>query len=132
MKKVAIILRSCDYESAMSAFMLANSSAILGSEVHIYMIFRGVRIAKKGFKPKFTRPMGPLTNAFERRIKKQGFDTFQEQLDVARELGVKLHVCDLCVRIGLLKKEQLIDGVDIIGMPRFAELAEESDSQFSF
>lgn len=132
MKKVAIILRSCDYESAMTTFMLANSSAILGSEVHIYMIFRGVRIAKKGYRPKFPGVLAPLTGAFEKRLKKQGFDTFKDQLDVARELGVKLHVCDLCVRIGLLKKEQLIDGVDIIGMPSFAEIAEESDSRFSF
>ena len=132
MKKVAIILRSCDYESAMSAFMLANASKIQGSDVHIYMIFRGVRIAKKGYKPRYKGFLAPLTGAFEKRIKRQGFDTFAEQLAVAQELGVKLYVCDLCVRIGLLRKEQLIDGVEVIGMPRFAELADASDSQFSF
>ena len=132
MKKVAMILKSCDYESSMSALMLANASAIQGSEVHIYMIFTGVRIAKTGYRPRFRGLMAPLTGVFERRLKKQGFDTFKDQLAVAQELGVKLYVCDLCVRIGLLKVEQLIDGVEVIGMPRFAEIADESDSRFSF
>ena len=132
MKKLAIILRSCDYESAMAAFMLANASKIRGSDVHIYMIFRGVRIAKKGFKPRYKGLLAPLTGAFENRIKKQGFDNFADQLSVAQELGVNLYVCDLCVRIGLLKREQLIEGVEVIGMPRFAEIAESSDQRFSF
>ncbi len=126
------MLISCGYEQAMSALMLANASALTGKEVHLYAIFRGVNVVKRGFRPRFPGLLAPFTRPFESRLRRQGVGTFREQMATARERGLRIYACDLCVRLGLLRKEQLVDGVEIIGMPRFSDISAESDEHYSF
>ena len=131
-RKVSIMLTSCGYEQAMSALMLANASAMTGKEVHLFATFRGVRVVRRGFRPRFLGLLAPLTPFFEGRLRREGIGTFAEQLAQAGELGVRLYACDLCVRIGLLEEARLVEGVQVIGMPRFAEITGESDEHFVF
>lgn len=130
-RKVAILLTSCDYERSMSTLMLANAHAMLGDEVHLFLIFRGVRLARRGFRSRFPGLLAPLTAPFERRLARTGIGTFREQFAMARELGVHIYVCDLCVQMGLLKRSHLVEGVEVIGIPRFAEIAGDSDVHFA-
>lgn len=131
-KKMSILLTTCHYDRAMSALMMANASSLMGNEVHLYLVFTGVRIAKKGYKPRFPGLLAPLTGIFEKKVAKTGVLTFREQLAMALENGVNIYACDLCVNIGLLKKEKIIEGISIMGMPKFTEIAEESDIHFAF
>ncbi len=132
MGKAAIILTSCHYEQAMTALMSANNLALSGHEVHLYGIFRGARIMKKGYRPWFPGLLFPVTWFYERKLKTAGAFTYPEQLETARELGVNFHVCDLCVKLGLLRESALLEGVKQTGMPEFAGILEESDVQLSF
>lgn len=126
-KKMTIVVLTDRCDKAKAAFMLAISSALMDIEVNMFFTFFGARLLKKGFKPKLPSVYRFVTGIFESMLEKGGIEKLSKQIERARELGVKFYVCSACVNAKLMKKEQLIEGVEIIGMPTLIDMELESD-----
>lgn len=113
--KVSIILLSGDFDKAMAAFMMANGAVAMGMEVTVFVTFWGCSVLKKGRKlrgKKFTHKLinlmlpansrglppsrmafGGLGRAFFNYMMRGEMASLEEQIDIARESGVKFQIC---------------------------------------
>ncbi|MBN2345538.1 MAG: DsrE/DsrF/DrsH-like family protein, partial [Candidatus Aminicenantes bacterium] len=66
---------------------------------------------------------------FKMMMKKHKATPLPELLQKARELGVKLTACEMSMNVMEIKKEDLIDGVEIGGVASF--IADASESKFT-
>ncbi len=126
-KSMVLLVLSCTYDKALAAFMLANTALNMDMEVHMYFTFMGVGIIKKGFKPKLPGRFRFVTSAYKKRLKKANVDALENQIARARKHGARMYVCSMCIQAELLKKERLIDGVEIAGMGTLVGLIADSD-----
>jgi len=59
-------------------------------------------------------------------MKKKNVDTLEMMIDKAQELGIKLTACAMSMDILGIKKEELIDGIEIAGVATY--LGDTADS----
>ena len=131
-KKMTILVLTDRCDKAKAAFMLAISSALMDIDVNMFFTFFGARLMKKKFKPKLPTIYRIFTGIFERKLEKGGIEKLSKQIERARGLGVKFYVCSACINAKLLKKEQIIDGVEIIGMATLVDMELDSDLHMVF
>ncbi|MCI0478544.1 MAG: DsrE/DsrF/DrsH-like family protein, partial [Anaerolineales bacterium] len=65
-------------------------------------------------------------------MKKANVASIPELLDMAKELGVKLVACQMTMDVLGVKKEELIEGLEIGGAATFIEFASENAITVSF
>lgn len=126
-KRMVLLVLSSTYDKALAAFMLANTALAMGMDVHMYFSFLGVGVIKKGFKPKLPGLFRFVTGAYRKRLKKADVGDLVTQIDRARKLGAKMYVCSMCIKANLLKKEKLMDGVEVAGFTTLVDLIADSD-----
>lgn len=137
-EKVSVVLFSNELDKACAAFTIANAAAASGMEVTMFFSCWGVNVVrKKGARLSGDDPLSRLLNFFtrggagklplskfhffglgswlmRRRMKAKNIQSIPEMIADAKELGVKLLVCDNPMAIMGLKREELIDEVDDI------------------
>jgi len=64
-----------------------------------------------------------------KKMKGIGLDGYQEQLDMAKELGIKIYACSTSMELMGIKKEDLIDGVTVLGAAAFLDIGTDADMQ---
>ncbi len=128
-KKMAIVLAEGTFDKAMMPFMLGVTGAASGIEVHVFFTFWGINVLKKNAKPKLPGLWKPFTGMMIKKMKKKKIATLDELLKQAQELGVKLYACNTTMELMDIKKEDLIDGIEVIGAAGFLKIAAESDIQ---
>ena len=128
-KKIAMVLTEGSFDKAMMPFLLGVTASASGIEAHIFFTFWGINVIKKGAKPKLPGMWKPFTGIMIKKMKKKNIATLDELLEQARELGVKLYACSATMELMSIKKEDLIDGVEVIGAAGFLKIAAESDIQ---
>jgi peroxiredoxin family protein len=137
-QKVSIVVFSDELDKACAAFTIANAAAASGMEVTMFFSCWGVNILRRK-EARFSgddlmsRLMNFLTRGgadrlrlsrfhfgglgswmMRRRMKRKNLQSIPEMIQDARELGVRILVCDNPMAIMGLKKEDLIDEVDDI------------------
>jgi peroxiredoxin family protein len=70
--------------------------------------------------------MRPFTGMIERKMKKLKIPGFAEMMAQARDLDVKLYACSTSMALMGVGKEELIDGVKILGASAFLDIAADS------
>ncbi len=128
-KSVAMVVTEKALDKAFMPFMIGVTAAAMDSDVHIFFTFMGLNVLKKKFKPKLPGIMSIFTGMMKRKMKKERIPSFNELLEQAQELGVKLYACNTSMKMFDLKKEDLIDGVEIVGAAKFLQLAFDSVTQ---
>jgi peroxiredoxin family protein len=128
-KKFAMVVSEGSFDKAMMAMMMANTAASMGIETHIFYTFFGLNLIKKGAKPKMPGMMRLFTGMMIKKMKGIGIDGYQEQLDMAKELGVKIYACNTSMEMMGIKKEDLIDGITVLGAAAFLDIGTDSDMQ---
>ncbi len=126
-QSMVFIVNSCSYDKTLSAFMLANSVLDMGIDVHIYFSFMGVNIIKKGYKPRLPGMFRFVTGVYKKRLKKANVESLERQIAKAQNQGAKMYVCSMCIESGLLKKEKIMEGVEIAGFATLVDLIADSD-----
>jgi predicted peroxiredoxin len=126
-KSLVILVLASTYDKAMATFMMANTALDMGMEVHIYFSFMGVGVVKKGFRPKLPGIFRFVTGAYKKRLKKGGVEDLESQIAHAQSLGARLYVCSMCINTGLLKKENIREGVTPAGYATLLDLIDRSD-----
>jgi predicted peroxiredoxin len=105
-------------ERSATVFFLAASAAAMDIEVSIYFTQFGPTLLQRGVP--------------ETLQVKRGGATLSHFLDQARELGVRLYVCQPSLDLTNLKLQDLIEGVEMIGGAAFNDMALEADCVICF
>ncbi len=144
-----IVVFSNDLDKALATFIIANGAKASGQDVTLFFTFWGLNIlrkdnvtVKKSFIDKmfgFMMPkgadkltlskmnMGGIGSLMMKWVmKNKNILTLKELINQARENGVKFIACQMSMDVMGIKKEELIDGVEIAGVAKY--IAESSNS----
>jgi len=152
-KRLAIIALHGTLDLAYPPFILASAATALDMEVAIFFTFYGLNILKKGqidklkvapiANPAMPVPMPNIlgmlpgmtamaTKMMNSWMKKAKVAKLSELLAVCREMGVRLIACQMTMDVMGIKKEELIDGVEVGGAATFLEFASQNAITLSF
>jgi peroxiredoxin family protein len=150
--KKTIILISDDFDKAMAAFLIANGAAAMGDEVTIFFTFWGLELLRKAKRVK-TKGKSFLQKMFAMMMhkgsKKLGLSKMnfwgigvrlmricmkqinamplEELIASAQEQGVKFVACTLTMDILGFRKEELLDGIEFMGVAGYLGIADEAN-----
>ncbi len=146
-----IIVFDGDMDKVLAAFVIANGALAMGRPVTMFFTFWGLTALRKptasGVKkspveamfgkmlPKGTEKlklshmnMGGLGTAMMRRIMQdKNIDSLEDMMKKAMKNGVKIIACSMSMDVMGIRKEELIDGVEIGGVGSYLGDAEESN-----
>lgn len=150
-EKASIIVMSGDMDKVMGAFIIASGAAAFDLQVSMFFTFWGLKAIQKGNrtgKGLMGKMLGVMNRGgidrlgpsklnmgglgrwmFKKMMKKHNVTSLPVLLKQAQELGVKLTACEMSMNVMEIKKEDLIDGVQIGGVASF--IADASESKFS-
>ena len=140
--KLCIILSKGSLDMAYPAFMLANTAATMGSEVHVFFTFWGLNvISRKNVGSLKIEPVGnpglPMPNILgmlpgmtamatrmmKGKIKKY-WPTIPDMMRQAKDMGVRFHACSPTMGLMGVKESDLLPLTDdIVGASTFLEWA---------
>lgn len=148
--KLSIILSKGTLDMAYPAFMMAQTAAVMGQEVHVFFTFWGLgavtrksvdhlQVASVG-NPGLPMPniVGMLpgmtamaTGMMKRRIAKAHVKPLHEMIQECHDLGVHLHACSTTMNVMNVEREDLIPEVDdVVGAASFLELSQGGQTLF--
>ena len=115
MTKLSVMIFESPYgrEKPYTALRFALTALIDGHEVTVILFQDGVFCAQKGQKP-------------------SEYPNIQEYVENALSEGVKMIACGVCAGARGVNKENLIDGVEVVGMHEIVEAVVKSDKEISF
>jgi len=157
-KRMAIIALHGSLDAAYPPLILATAAAAMDMEAAIFFTFYGLEIIKKGkadklqvspiANPAMPQPvpgisvpniLGVLpgmtavaTGMMNSWMKKANVAKLSELLEMAVESGVRLIACQMSMDVLGIKKEDLIDGVEVAGAAAFIEFASDDAIALSF
>ncbi|MFW6022387.1 MAG: CoA-disulfide reductase [Halanaerobiaceae bacterium] len=150
-KKKTMVVFSGELDRAIASFIIANGAAAMGNEITMFFTFWGLNIlrkdqpsnADKGFMDKMfgkMMPRGskklPLSNMnmlgmgakmIRKVMKNKGVDSLEELIQQARDNGVKMVACQMSMDVMGIKKEELMDGVEVGGVATFLGESDEAN-----
>ncbi|CDF58703.1 DsrE/DsrF/DrsH-like family protein [Thermobrachium celere] len=146
-----IVVFSGDLDKAIASFIIANGAAAMGRPVTMFFTFWGLNILRKDTAVKVNKtfiekmfakmmPRGSKKLALSKMnmggigakmirgiMKKKNIASLEELIEQAKANGVKLVACSMSMDVMGIKKEELIDGVEIGGVAAYLGEAEQSN-----
>ena len=146
-----IVVFSGDMDKVMAAFIIANGAAAMGKKVTMFFTFWGLAALRKRPAPKVAKGliehafgimlpkgvahmgiskwnMGGMGGAMMRWVMKQkNVDTLQDLMDTAMKNGVTIQACSMSMDVMGIKEEELIDGIEIVGVGTYLGAAETAN-----
>jgi len=146
-----IIVFSNDLDKAIASFIIANGAAAMGRKVTMFFTFWGLNILRKPDKVKVNKDllgkmfgmmmprgskklslskmnMGGIGAKMIRFImNKKNIASIEDLILQAKANGIRLVACNMSMDVMGIRKEELVDGVEIGGGATFLGCAEESD-----
>jgi len=154
-ENTTIVVFSEDLDKAIAAFIIAQGAASMGKKVSLFFTFWGLNILRKpkkvkvkktfiekmfgGMMPRGTEKlpiskmnmMGMGPQMIKSIMKKKNVDSLQLLMQNAMSLGVKITACAMSMDIMGIKKEELIEGIDIAGVASYlADTTEANHNLF--
>lgn len=145
------VVFSGDLDRVLAAFVIANGAMAMGSEVTMFFTFWGLNALRKSPAPAVAdkgamdrmfglmMPCGPdalkLSNMnmlgmgtamMKGVMRKKRVSSLPELIESARAGGAKLIACTMSMDVMGLKKEELLDGVELGGVAAFLGAADRS------
>ncbi len=157
-KRLAIISTHGSLDAAYPPLILATAAVAMDMEAAIFFTFYGLEILKKGnadklqvspiANPAMPQPfpgisvpniIGVLpgmtavaTGMMNSWMKKANVAKLSELLAMAQEMDVRIIACQMSMDVMGIKKEDLIDGVEVAGAAAFLQFAGEDAIALSF
>lgn len=129
-KKVAIIASSAGLETAYKALNIATAAAALDAQVAIFFTFEGLGIVHK--EAENMLQLKPENAGMAEGFKRINVPSITQLLDIAKETGVRLIVCQMTVDAMGLQKEHFIDGIELAGAAAFLDFAFDAQVTLNF
>ena len=146
-----IVVFSNDLDKALAAFIIANGAKASGKDVTLFFTFWGLNILRKeninvkksliGKMFGFMMPKGAdkLTLSkmnmngigsfmIKQIMKNKNISSLNDLIKQAQKQGVKFIACQMSMDVMGLKKEELIDGVEIAGVAKYIAESNNSNS----
>ncbi len=140
--RLAMVVFSGDLDKAIAAFIIATGAASMGLEVSMFFTFWGLGAVKKqkvfsgkslieqGFTAMLPGKLGELglsqmnffgagAQIIRSLMKQHDVSSPEELFALARELGVRMVVCDMSRELLGIKDEELVDGLETGGVATF-------------
>jgi peroxiredoxin family protein len=151
--RLAIIAGHGTLDAAYPPLILATAAAAMDMEATIFFTFYGLEIIKKGKADKLqvapiANPAMPMpvpnivgmlpgmtsvaTGMMNSWMQKAKVAKLSELLEMAVESGVKLIACQMTMDVMGIKREDLIDAVEVGGAATFLEFASHNAISLSF
>ncbi|MFY9272641.1 MAG: DsrE/DsrF/DrsH-like family protein [Thermacetogeniaceae bacterium] len=145
-----LVVFSGDLDKAIASFIIANGSASMGKKVTMFFTFWGLNILRKAQKTPVKKnfmermfgwmmPRGsvklPLSKMnmlgmgpqmIRKIMQQKNVSSLEELIEQAKQLNVQMVACNMTMDIIGIKKEELIDGVEIGGVATFLNAADQS------
>jgi peroxiredoxin family protein len=157
-KRLAIIAAHGSLDAAYPPLILATAAVAMDMEAAIFFTFYGLEIIKKGradrlqvspiANPAMPQPMPGIsvpniigvlpgmtavaTGMMNGWMKKANVAKLSELLDMAVEMKVRMIGCQMTMDVMGVKKEDLIDSIEIGGAATFLEFASDDAIALSF
>jgi peroxiredoxin family protein len=140
--RLSMVVFSGELDKAIAAFIIATGAASMGLEVSMFFtfwglgavkkqkVFAGKNLLEKGFTamlPAGTQQLGLSQMNFfgagaqiiRSLMKKHDVASVEELFGLARELGVRMTVCDMSRELLGIREDELIDGLETGGVATF-------------
>jgi peroxiredoxin family protein/TusA-related sulfurtransferase len=150
-KDKTLVVFSDDYDRALASFVIANGALAMGRKVTLFFTFWGLNILKKTRPQKVKKDfmskmfslmlpkgtgklklsklnmagMGP--KLFDKIMKDKNIDSLDELLNKALSGGANIIACQMSMDVMGIKKEELIDGINIGGVATYIEATESAN-----
>jgi len=148
--KKTMVIFSNDFDKMMAAFIIANGAASTGSEITMFFTFWGLNLLRKDYhvpvKKNIIEKMfgvmmprgaskvtlskmqmgGMGTLMIKQIMKNKNVLSLQELMTAAQSNNVRFVACSMSMDIMGIKKEELIDGVEIGGVASYLEKADNA------
>ncbi|MBI5640239.1 MAG: DsrE/DsrF/DrsH-like family protein [Nitrospirae bacterium] len=149
---LTMVLLSGDFDRVMAAFIMANGALAMNKEVTMFVTFWGLDAIKKStistsgktFLEKMVlwmRPKGPGElptskmnfagigpKLFRYMMGKKNIESLPSLIAMSLELGLRIIACQMSMDVMGIKKEDLIDDVEIGGVAAFLGASYESNT----
>jgi NADPH-dependent 2,4-dienoyl-CoA reductase/sulfur reductase-like enzyme/peroxiredoxin family protein/TusA-related sulfurtransferase/rhodanese-related sulfurtransferase len=148
------VVFSGELDRVLAAFVIANGALSMGSEVTMFFTFWGLNVLRKGSPPPLRKglmdrmfgmmmPRGPerlkLSNMhmlgmgtamMKKVMRGKKVTSLPELIEAARRGGARLIACTMSMDVMGLRREELIDGVELGGVATFLGEADRSGTTF--
>jgi peroxiredoxin family protein len=144
--KVALVLFSGELDKVLASLIIASTAASMGMEVEVFFTFWGINVLKErrviehkallekmidimtpagpeGMPVSQMNVLGAGAALLKRMMKDKNVISAHELLEVARESGVKLHVCSMTMQVMGIKKEELMTDIEEVGAASYVRNA---------
>ena len=150
--KKTIIVFSGDFDKVFAAFVIANGAAAMGDDVTMFFTFWGLNALRRPKKIKvdgkstlqraFAAMMprgadklklshmnfaGAGPKMFKTAMKQKNVMSLDELIESAREQGIKFVACTMSMDVMGISPEELIDGVECVGVASYLGEADEAN-----
>ena len=152
-KSMSLIVTKGTLDWAYPPFILATTAAAMGLEVTMFFTFYGLGLLKKDLNlkistlgnPAMEMPMmgmhmampnivgalpgvdGMATGMMKNMIKKKGVASIEDLREAAVDLEIQMIGCQMTMDLFEMKKEDMIDGIEIGGAATWVNIATKSD-----
>ncbi len=147
-KRIALVASKGTLDMAYPPLILASTAVSMDWEAGIFFTFYGLDIIKRAKLdhlkvPSLANPAMPVpvpniigalpgmtamaTMMMKNWIKKANVATIPDLLNICREGDVRLIGCQMTMDLMGVRKEELIDGIEVGGAATFLEYASEAD-----
>jgi peroxiredoxin family protein len=140
--RLAMVVFSGDLDKAIAALIIATGAASVGLETSMFFTFWGLGVVKKqkvyggknlleqGFTAMLPGGLGQMglsqmnyfgagAQIIRKLMKDHDVASVEELFGLARELGVRMVVCDMSRELLGVKDEELVDGMETGGVATF-------------
>jgi peroxiredoxin family protein len=157
-KRLGIIATHGSLDAAYPPFILATAAIALDMEAAIFFTFYGLEIIKKGnadklqvspiANPAMPQPVPGIsvpniigvlpgmtavaTSMMNNWMRKANVTKLSELLEITLESGVRIIACQMTMDVMSIKKEDLIDGIEVAGAATFLEYASQDAIVLAF
>ncbi|HUU06889.1 MAG TPA: DsrE/DsrF/DrsH-like family protein [Thermoplasmata archaeon] len=128
--RVVMVVSEGSFDKALMPLIIGTTAASMGMEVHLFYTFFGLKLLKKGVRPKLKGLMRPFTGMIQNKMKKLKVPGFDEMMQQAKELGVNFYACSTSMALLGVKESDLVDGVKVLGASAFVDIAADSKASF--
>ncbi len=128
--RVVMVVSEGSFDKALMPLIIGTTAASMGMEVHVFYTFFGLKLLKKGVRPKLKGLMRPFTGMIQKKMKKLKVPGFDEMMQQAKDLGVNFYACSTSMVLLGVKETDLADGVKVLGASAFLDIAAGSKASF--
>jgi peroxiredoxin family protein len=127
--KFVMVVAEGSFDKAMMPLIMGTTAASMGMEVHVFYTFFGLKLLKKGVRPKLKGMMSLFTGMIEKKMKKHKIPGYNEMMQQAKDLGVNFYACSTSMTLMGVEQSDLVDGVKVLGASAFLNIAADSKVQ---